>query len=196
MWDKKYGRDTYFYGIEPNGFLAANQAKIPMGHVLCLAEGEGRNAVFLAGLGYHVTAVDQSIVGIEKGRRLAVTKNVDVNFIHADLADFDFATQQWSGVISVFCHLPPNLRTTVHISVIKNLIPSGVFLLEGYSPQQLANSTGGPKDVSLLMSAQDLRVELAGLNLLHLIETEREIIEGTGHSGVGAVVQAIGSKPL
>ena len=195
MWDKKYGGEEYFYGTVANGFLRANYTNIPRGPVLCLAEGEGRNAVFLAEQGYEVTAVDQSIAGIEKGRRLAESRGVSANFIHADLQDFDIGTAEWSGIISIFCHLPPELRKSVHARVLTGLKPGGVFLSEAYTPRQIPNTTGGPKMESLLLTPEILRNELSGLNFEHLAEVDREIIEGTGHSGIGVVVQSIGVKP-
>lgn len=195
MWDKKYGGEEYFYGTVANGFLRKNYTSIPRGPVLCLAEGEGRNAVFLAEQGYEVTAVDQSIAGIEKGRRLAKTRGVDVDFIHADLQDFNIGTAQWSGIISIFCHLSPELRKSVHARVITGLKPDGVFLSEAYTPRQIPNTTGGPKMEGLLLTPEILRAELGTLNFTHLVELEREIIEGSGHSGIGVVVQSIAVKP-
>ena len=98
MWDDIYDTPEYVYGREPNQFLRDNYTAIPMGKVLCLAEGEGRNAAYLAGLGYEVTAVDHSRVGLVKAERLALEKGVDIDIVHADLADFDLGEQRWDGV--------------------------------------------------------------------------------------------------
>ncbi len=194
MWDKRYGNESYFYGTEPNGFLREHFADIPKGPVLCLADGEGRNSVFLAEQGYEVTAVDQSAAGIEKGRKLAQARGVSVDYIQADLADFDIGTQKWAGVVSIFCHLPPPLRTAVHAGVAAGLRPGGVFFLEGYRPDQMKNGTGGPPVAELMHTREQLLADLPDLEFRHLQEVDRNIVEGTGHSGTGAVVQAIAVK--
>lgn len=194
MWDKRYSKDEYVYGTEPNTFLKENYSQIPKGKVLCLAEGEGRNAVFLAKQGYDVTAVDSSSVGLEKAQKLADKNEVTIKCIHADLADFEIETEKWDGIISIFCHLPPPLRKDVYRNVMNGLKAGGVVLIEGYTPNQLSHGTGGPKVAEMMISKEILTEELKGIHFSHLIEMEREIIEGSLHSGLGAVVQAIGSK--
>lgn len=194
MWDKKYTNDLYIYGKQPNGFLKHNIDVFAKGRVLCLAEGEGRNAVFLAKQGLRVTAVDSSIVGLNKARKLAQDNNVSVDFIHADLAYFDIGETKWDAIVSIFCHVSPVIRKRLHGAISKGLKSGGIFLLEAYTPQQLAHGTGGPPNKELMMSAQQLSQELQGLNFTHLVEREREIIEGTHHFGVGAVVQLLGIK--
>lgn len=195
MWDERYNSDDYVYGTEPNDFLARNYQRIPPGRVLCLAEGEGRNAVFLAVHGYQVTAVDASRVGLEKAERLAQREGVSIELIHADLNDFDLGHKLWNGIVSIFCHLPSALRRRVYSQLSEALLPRGVFLLEAYTPRQLAFGTGGPGDVDLLVEPADLRRELAGLDVAQLAEVDREVIEGRFHTGRAAVVQVIGEKP-
>lgn len=194
MWNKRYDTEHYIYGTEPNGFLAQYVQELPKGPVLCLAEGEGRNAVFLAEQGYDVTAVDASSVGLAKARKLADSRGVTIKTILADLTDFDLGRQQWAGIVSIFCHLPPALRVSLHGRLPAALRPGGIFLIEAYTPEQLKFNTGGPSDPGMLMSARLLRDELAGLTFRHLQETQRNIVEGSGHTGLGAVVQAIASK--
>lgn len=194
MWNKRYDTEHYIYGTEPNGFLAQHVRELPQGPVLCLAEGEGRNAVFLAEQGYDVTAVDASSVGLAKARKLADSRGVAIKTILADLADFDIGQQQWAGIVSIFCHLPPALRVSLHDRLPAALRPGGILLIEAYTPEQLKFNTGGPSDPGMLMSERLLRDELAGLTFRHLLETQRNIVEGSGHTGLGAVVQAIASK--
>lgn len=194
MWDERYKVDEHVYGTAPNEFLASHAHVIPRGRVLCLAEGEGRNAVFLAQQGYTVTAVDSSSVGLEKARRLSAAQGVELEFIHADLAEFDLGRDNWDGIISIFCHLPPELRRRVHREVPLALKFNGVFLLEAYTPRQSTFATGGPPNVDLMVSADALRDELARLSIEHLGETEREVLEGRGHVGRGAVVQMVATK--
>lgn len=194
MWDERYSAKHYIYGTSPNDFLRENVASIPKGKVLCLAEGEGRNAVFLAKQGYSVTAVDASIIGLEKARKLAEDNNVNIEFIHANLEEFDIGVDKWEGIVSIFCHLPEDIRKKLHKKIVAGLKVNGVLLLEAYTPDQLKHGTGGPPSEDLMMSETILTQELAGLKFSHLAEIEREIIEGTHHSGIGAVVQVIGSN--
>jgi 2-polyprenyl-3-methyl-5-hydroxy-6-metoxy-1,4-benzoquinol methylase len=195
MWDQRYGGEDYAYGTEPNEFLVAMASKLPMGRVLCLGEGEGRNAVWLAGQGFDVTAVDASRVGLEKARRLAAERGVTIMTVHADLAAYDMEPEIWDGILSVFCHLPTTLRADVHRHCVAGLRSGGLMLLEAYTPRQLGHGTGGPPVAELMMDEETLRAELAGLEFLHLQECEREIHEGAFHNGLGAVVQMVGRKP-
>ncbi len=195
FWDEKFSADHYIYGTDPNDFLAAQAGAIPKGKVLCIGDGEGRNGVFLATQGYQVTSVDSSKVGLAKAQDLAAEKGVTLETILADLNDFDIGESQWDGVVSIYCHLPPPLRQKVHGNVVRGLKPGGVMLLEAYTPKQLEYNMGGPPVVELMYTADILRSDLKGLQFEHLQELDREVIEGTHHYGMGAVVQLIGVKP-
>ncbi|MCL6270410.1 class I SAM-dependent methyltransferase [Sansalvadorimonas sp. 2012CJ34-2] len=194
-WDERYKAEEYIYGKEPNDFLRQHYQVIPKGKVLCLAEGEGRNAVFLASQGYTVTAVDNSSVGLKKAKEFAAEKGVSIDFIHADLAEYDIGSNQWDGIVSIFCHLPKPLRKDAHSKVVQGLKSNGIFLLEAYTPAQLEFGTGGPPTEDLLMTADALDQDLTGLQFLHLQETEREVVEGTYHTGHAAIVQVLAKKP-
>ena len=196
MWDERYSAEEYAYGTTPNEFLVEKVSCIPKGKVLSLAEGEGRNAVFLAKQGYSVTAVDASLIGLNKARKLAEENDVVVEFIHADLADYDLGENKWDGIVSIFCPLPSSLRKELYKKVIAGLKQNGVFLLEAYTPNQLRYGTGGGNSVDVMQSKESLRLELAGLKFKHLIELEREVIEGVYHTGIGSVVQAIAEKEI
>jgi len=194
MWDEKYSAAHYVYGEVPNTFLQEHVDCLPKGRILCLAEGEGRNAVYLARQGYSVTAVDASEIGLQKAQRLAEKHQTSFEIIHADLATFDLGENQWDGIVSIFCHVPQEIRKRIHSQIAAGLKTGGVFLLEAYTPQQLEYGTGGPPDVESMMSKTRLLEEVPGLAFSHLEELEREIIEGSNHTGIGAVVQAIGKK--
>lgn len=195
MWDEFYKEDGYRYGTSPNAFLAGVAGEIPKGRVLCLAEGEGRNAVYLAESGYEVLAVDASAVGLEKAMRLARERNVRIETVVADLATFEIEPDSWDGIVSIFCHLPPAVRRTLHRRVAGGLKAGGVFVLEGYTPAQLMLKTGGPPAIELLMSLESLKDELVGLEIVHGAEIERDVTEGAAHTGKGAVVQILARKP-
>jgi len=194
MWDERYSIEEYAYGTQPNEFLMEKFGHIPKGEVLSLAEGEGRNAVFLAKQGYTVTAVDASRVGLDKAGRLAEENGVVVELVHADLEDYDLGEERWDGIVSIFCPLPSSLRRRLYKRVEAGLKRNGVFLLEAYTPDQLKHGTGGGSSAEVMQTRESLRLELPGLKFKHLVELERDVREGIYHTGVGAVVQAIASK--
>ncbi|WP_432464271.1 class I SAM-dependent methyltransferase [Agarivorans sp. QJM3NY_33] len=193
MWDQIYDTEEYVYGKLPNDFLKSHYDAIPKGKVLLLAEGEGRNAVFLTKLGYSVTAVDISNVAIQKLERLAKENNVVIETICADLATFDLGESKWDGIVSIYCHLPPTLRQDLYSRIELAIKPSGVFLLEGYRPEQLVYKTGGPPVASMMISKETLIKELPNFSFRHLEALDRVVNEGINHHGIGAVIQAIGS---
>lgn len=194
FWDSRYGQDDYAYGIEPNDFLRAEAGRIPPGRVLCLAEGEGRNAVYLAGLGYQVTAVDYSIEGLRKAERLARARGLAIELVHADLADYAPPAGAFSGVVSIWAHLPLPVRRQVHGQMRTTLTVGGCLLVEAYTPAQLAHGTGGPRDVSMLYTLDAVRAELSGLDLVVAREVEREVHEGEFHDGRSATLQVVGIR--
>jgi len=191
FWDERFRADEYAYGREPNAFLLEQAARLPRGRVLCLAEGEGRNAVFLAELGHEVTAVDFSAEGLRKTERLARERGVKITTVHADLAAYDLELECFTGVVAIFAHLLPLIRQRLHAQVARALVPGGVFILEAYRPEQLAFDTGGPRDPSLLMTFDDLKRELFPLTIEIGREVERDIREGAYHSGLSATVQVL-----
>jgi SAM-dependent methyltransferase len=196
FWDRRYGALDYCYGTEPNAFVAECATHLPPGPVLCLGEGEGRNAVFLARRGHAVTAVDQSAVGLAKARQLAARHGVVLTTHTADLGTFTIAPGAWAGIVATFVHLPPALRARVHRAAAAGLRPGGGFILEAYHPDQVHHRTGGPVDApELLMTLEDLRADLARLDLVIAQERETELDEGPAHQGRSAVVQVFGRRP-
>ena len=195
-WDERYRAAGYYYGAEPNDFLREHCGEIPRGgDVLCVAEGEGRNAVFLGAQGYAVMAVDQSAVGLRKAERLAALRGVRITTIQADLAEYRIEPDRWDGIVSIWCHLPRPLRTEVHRQVVTGLKPGGVLLLESYTPEQLRYGTGGPPTADRMVTLKELRLDLDGLEFIHAIERERVVTEGSGHTGLSAVVQLVARRP-
>lgn len=193
-WDRRYAGEAYAFGTEPNDFLVEAAPLIPAGPVLCLAEGEGRNAVWLAARGHEVTAVDASPVGIAKAEALARTRGVGIATVAADLADFRIAPGAWAGIVAIFAHLPPAVRRAVHRAAAAGLVPGGVFILEAYTPAQAAHGTGGPSQPELLYRLAELRLDLTGLEFVVGREVERDVLEGTLHTGRSAVVQVLARR--
>lgn len=195
MWDERYSAKDYIYGTEPNEFLAA-QCDLLSGKVLSIGEGEGRNAVFLATRGIEMQCIDGSKVGLEKAAALAASKGVQISTMVGDLAEFSPAPESFDGVISIFAHLPSSIRYRLYPLLIASLKPGGIFLMESYSLDQLGRETGGPKDADMLMSMDKIRTEFDGLEVVLLQEIERDVVEGTHHTGMASVVQFIGRKPI
>ncbi len=193
MWDERYATENFAYGTEPNTFLREH-AGLLRGPVLSLAEGEGRNAVYLASLGLEVLGVDSSAVGLAKARRLAATKGLPVQLQIADLMTYTPPAQSFGSTVSIFAHLPSRARERLHALVAQALRPGGIILVEGYSRAQIARSTGGPKDADMLLSLSEIEQDFAGFDVLISHEIEREVVEGTFHTGLATVVQFIAKK--
>jgi len=193
MWNERYSGDHYVYGTEPNAFLVEYRHLL-RGPVLSLAEGEGRNAVFMASLGLAVLGVDSSAVGLAKALKLAESRGVGIRIEVADLADYEPPVNTFGSVVSIFAHLPGEVRKRLHRRVEQSLRPGGIVLLEAYTPAQLARSTGGPKDPDLLMSRVELEREFPNCEVLVSREIERDVIEGEFHTGQASVVQFLAKK--
>jgi len=191
MWDQRYAGDEYVYGTEPNDFLAEHAGELA-GPVLSLAEGEGRNGVYLAALGLEVHGVDGSAVGLEKARKLAASRGVEISTEVADLGEFTPRAGHYGAVVSISAHLPSAIRARLYPLVERCLRPRGIVLLESYSEAQIVRDTGGPKDLDMLMTVAKVERELPNLEPILLRELEREVREGPYHSGVASVVQFIG----
>jgi SAM-dependent methyltransferase len=194
MWNEEYSVDEYVYGESPNDFLLEMTESLKKGNVLCLAEGEGRNSVHLARQGFSATAVDFSIVGLNKAEKLAEKHGTTIKTVLADLAEYTIEENAWDSIISISCHLPPDLRRKVHRNVVAGLKKGGTFLLEAYTPKQLEFGTGGPPSAEFMMELETLREELAGLEFIHGKELIRDVVEGINHTGKGEVVQILAKK--
>jgi 2-polyprenyl-3-methyl-5-hydroxy-6-metoxy-1,4-benzoquinol methylase len=195
VWDERYSDDDYVYGKKPNDFLAGVVDQLPTGRLLSLAEGEGRNAVFLAEKGFEVVAVDSSSVGLQKAEKLARERKVNIELHLEDLSRYEIKPDSWDVIVSIFCHVSPEIRKRLHKQVVEGLRPGGMLVLEAYRPEQLQYKTGGPPTAEPMMMLSALREELTGLEIIHGEELVREVIEGKYHTGKGAVVQVLARKP-
>lgn len=195
MWDRRYAEEGWAYGTEPNDFLREVADRLPDGDALCLAEGEGRNAVFLAaGRAGRVIAVDRSGVGLAKAEQLAEARGVALEAVVADLATYE-PPGELAVVTSIWAHVPPDVRRALHAKVVAALRPGGAMVLEAYTPAQVGRGTGGPPDPAFTMTLDGLREELAGLDFAIGRELEREVREGRYHQGPSSVVQVLAFKP-
>ena len=194
MWNERYAVDQYIYGTEPNAFLAEHAHRLN-GPVLSLAEGEGRNGVFLASLGLEVHGVDQSEVGLAKAQALARARHVVIRTEVADLGAFGPLPDHYGSVVSISAHLPGSVRHKLYPLIERCLRPGGILLLEAYTEAQLARDTGGPKDRDMLMTPAKVREEFPHLEPILLQELQRDVREGTAHGGMASVVQFIARRP-
>ena len=194
FWNEKFANTDYAYGTEPNNFLASAVTNLKRGATLSLAEGEGRNAVWLAQQGFTVSSIEQSEKGVGKTLRLALQRGVIVMAERGELETFHIQPNSWDLVVSIYAHTPQELRRKLHRQVVAGLKPGGVFVLEAYTPAQIPNNTGGPKDASLMPTAELLRSELAGLVFDHIEEVERDVVEGSLHTGTAHVVQVVAHR--
>lgn len=196
MWNQRYDRPDFFYGTEPNDFLVSQIHRFKAASkILCLAEGEGRNAIYLASLGHQVSTLDSSSVGLAKGEALAKTRQLSLNWICADLAEYDLGLEQWDAIVCIFGHLPPALRAKVLGQIPAALNQQGLFIAEYYHPDQVKYGTGGPPDPTWMPMCDQIQQELGSPCLiLHQAEIERVVIEGIGHTGLAKVSQWVSQK--
>lgn len=197
FWNSKFRGEEHFYGTRPNAYIKEKSFLIRQGgKVLCLGEGEGRNALYLANEGHDITAIDASDVGLEKARKLTLSHGHTIETIHMDLALWHPEADQYDAVATSYLHLPQPLRKEVLVKSISTLKKGGFFIGEFFSQEQLAFSSGGPKDPELLYSVEDMRQNLEGLDaeLLELAREETDLDEGVGHVGPASVVRVVFKK--
>ena len=198
FWNARYAAEGYSYGTEPNEFLVQclpRLQSLPRGAgVLCLADGEGRNGVWLARQGFAVTSVDIAEEGLRKARALAGSAGVALQTQQADVTALAPGSQCWDAVVSIFLHLPARPRRELHRRCLAALRPGGLFVFEAYSPEQLVFGTGGPKEIALLPTLADVEADFAGCPgaaIVHRFSGVRSVVEGPLHSGDGHVVQLV-----
>ena len=191
-WDNRYDEDRYFYGEEPNYFVKRELPLLPVGRGLFLAEGEGRNAVFAAGLGHDVVAVDNSVVGRRKTLELASRAGVEVEYRCEDIVTGDWDGEKWDFVVLCFAHLPPALMGDIHRRVAGCLRPGGRLLLVSFAKSQFGRQSGGPPAVEWLHDVGELMGEFVGVEWDRLEECEVDLRESVGHFGLAMVVEGVG----
>lgn len=195
FWNTRYKDAEFAYGTEPNDFLKLKiQVFKPNSKILCLAEGEGRNAVFLAEHNHDVTAVDYSEEGLNKLKLLAKQRNLDIETICIDLNHYKIEENKWDAIICIFGHFPEPLRQTVFKQVYKGLNIGGVFLMEAYHKDQLNYKTGGPQVSELLYCAEELQLDFSEFETISIETSIKEIEEGKYHKGTSAVIQVLARK--
>ena len=197
FWDERYATDVYIFGTAPNVFLASQAGLIRSGmRALAIADGEGRNGVWLAEQGAFVHAVDVSPVALEKARKLAEERRVTLEFEQADVLNWDWPEETYNLVAAIFIQFaPPPERERIIAGIRRTLKPGGLLILQGYTPKQLEFGTGGPPDAVNLYTADLLREWFGDWDITHLSEHESFINEGSHHHGMSALVDMVARKP-
>lgn len=188
FWDQKFSDTQYKYGKKPNNLFRNFLGTLGPGKILLPGEGEGRNAVFSAKQGWEVTALDYSIKGKEKAEKLAKENQVELNYIHEDILEYEYPEQQFDAVSLIFVHLPPEETTHLYKKIFQTLKPGGVFFSQLYSKEQLKFGTGGPPNEKMLYSIEELRNYLQNFRIQKLKKHEKLIKEGEMHFGHSSVI--------
>jgi 2-polyprenyl-3-methyl-5-hydroxy-6-metoxy-1,4-benzoquinol methylase len=199
FWNERYSASEYAYGIAPNEFFAGVFAGLKPGKILFPAEGEGRNSVFAAESGWDVSAFDLSESGKKKADQLAVSRRVSLEYQVGNLSEITYPAESFDVLVLVFAHFPASLRENFHRKLSTFLKPGGTLILEGFSKDHLKFSSvnplaGGPKDLSMLFSEEELRSDFKEMQILSLEEKEVELKEGLYHSGKSAVIRLVARK--
>lgn len=193
-WNEIFSSPDYMYGKEPNVFLREQLSKLEPGDIIFPAEGEGRNAVWAASKGWKVSAFDQSEEGRSKALKLAKDLGVTIDYRICDIAGADFPQGSFDVLALIFAHTPEIRRRTIHRSLLRFLRPGGKLILEGYSKEQLQYMTGGPKDLSLLFTEEDIRKDFEETEILYLEKVLTVLDEGTMHKGNSSVIRLLAIK--
>lgn len=197
FWDERYTTDAYIFGTAPNVFLASQAGLIRPGmRALAIADGEGRNGVWLAGQGVQVHSIDVSPVALEKARKLAVERSVTLEFEQVDVLNWTWPQAAYDLVVAIFIQFaPPPERERIIEGIRNSLKPGGLLILQGYTPKQIEFATGGPPQAANMYTAGLLRDWFGDWGILHLHEHESFISEGSHHHGMSALIDLVARKP-
>lgn len=197
FWNNRFDTEAYVFGTAPAAFLARSRRLLPSsGRALAIADGEGRNGVFLAECGLEVLSVDFSPKAQEKVRALAEARGVNVATETADIVAWDWGKEDYDVIVGIFFQFcGPDDRAKIFAGIRRALKPGGLLLLEGYRPEQLAYGTGGPKQVENLYTRATLEAAFGDFRDLEIVEYDAELDEGAAHTGPSALIDLIGRKP-
>lgn len=196
MWDERYANETFVYGIEPNVFFKEELQKLEPGRLLLPAEGEGRNAVYAASQLWQVSAFDLSKEGRLKALELAGKNRLEIDYAIAGFEEFTSEEESYDCIALIYAHVPEDKRKHYHRLMMRYLKPGGILILEGFSKEQLGKKSGGPGQIGMLFSKDNLLDDFSDLEALKLQELEVELAEGEFHQGKASVVRYVGRKSI
>ncbi|WET02012.1 class I SAM-dependent methyltransferase [Flavobacterium sp. YJ01] len=198
-WDDRYKNEEFAYGTAPNNFLKEQIKKLNPSSILFPAEGEGRNALFAAKLGWKVSAFDISEEGKNKALKLAESNNVSIDYQVGELETLDFQEEQFDTIALIYAHFPAAIKSKIHKQLDKFLRKDGIIIFEAFSKKHLEYVTknekvGGPKDIESLFSIEEIKADFPNYEIIELEEKEIELSEGLFHNGTGSVIRFVGKK--
>lgn len=198
-WNQRYRGEGYAFGTDPNVYLKEQLSQFPIGSILFPAEGEGRNAVYAAQLGWEVSAFDISDVGRDKAIQLATDRGVTIRYDVGELDALHYGVNQFDVIALIYAHFPAAIKSAYHRQLSTYLKPGGMVIFEAFSKNHLAykqknERVGGPSDIASLFSIEEIQADFSGYKALQLEETVIELHEGTYHEGVGSVIRFTGQK--
>lgn len=198
-WNERYSDEAFAYGEEPNQYLKEELEKLPAGRILFPAEGEGRNAVFAAQLGWDVTAFDISQEGKNKANVLAEKRSVSIDYLVGPLEQLNFETAQFDAIALIYAHFPAKIKSAYHQKLNNLLKKGGMIIFESFSKKHLAyvladEKVGGPKDIDSLFSIDEIKADFPNYTIIELVEKDIELSEGLYHNGTGSVIRFVGVK--
>ncbi len=195
-WNQRNSNKEYFFGQQPNEFLCSQSYRLTAGQkVLALADGEGRNGVWLAEQGFDVLSVDISPIGLAKAQDLAASRGVTINTEVVNLATWDWGVERFDAIVAIFIQFArPDLRTVIFDGIKASLRTGGLLLMQGYTPRQLEFKTGGPSYAENMYTTEFLEKSFSDMEILHLVEHDAILSEGVGHSGMSALIDLICRK--
>lgn len=198
-WNERYSQSEYAYGEQPNNYLKEQLEKLLPGTILFPAEGEGRNAVFAAKLGWKVSAFDISVEGKNKALRIAETNKVTIDYQVGELEHLNYDDEQFDAIALIYAHFPASIKSSYHKTLNKYLRKGGMIIFEAFSKKHIDyisrnEIVGGPKDIEMLFSTDELRADFANYEIIELAEKEIDLSEGLFHNGRGSVIRFTGRK--
>lgn len=198
-WNDRYASEEFAYGEEPNNYLKEQLTKLEAGKILFPAEGEGRNAVFAAKLGWAVSAFDISNEGLKKALQLAEKNNVSIDYQIGELQALNYQEGQFDAIALIYAHFPANIKSQLHKELDKYLRKGGIIIFEAFSKNHLDylaknEKVGGPKDIESLFSIEEIESDFNNYEIIELKETVIHLNEGLYHNGEGSVIRFVGRK--
>jgi 2-polyprenyl-3-methyl-5-hydroxy-6-metoxy-1,4-benzoquinol methylase len=198
-WNERYRQEAFAYGELPNLFLKEQLNQLSVGKILFPAEGEGRNAVYAAKMGWDVYAFDISNEGKKKAQKLAHLNNVSINYQVGELPKLNFSQNQFDTVALIYAHFPPDIKSMYHKLLDKYIRKNGIIIFEAFSKKHFDyvmknEKVGGPKDIHQLFSIEEIQADFSNYEIIELKEMEVELQEGLYHNGVGSVIRFVGRK--
>ena len=193
-WNNRYAEKEFAYGTSPNEYLKEQLSRITPGRILFICEGEGRNAVFAATQNWEVEAFDLSEEGQKKALALAKEKSVTIHYQIADATKVDYSENSFDVIAIIYAHFPSTIRKSIHYKIKHWLKPNGSVILEVFNPNQLQNTSGGPKDIDMLYSTDSIGDDFSDIEIKQLTAIQIELNEGKYHMGKADVLRFFGSK--